>query len=82
MDKYLFSSFGKWITPICLKKFADQIKETQQDKYVKKLTTSAYLKLFFRAQLKQREGLRGITDDVLSVDFRRELGMESFPLLN
>ncbi|WP_350340494.1 DUF4372 domain-containing protein [Paenibacillus hexagrammi] len=55
MDKdTLFSSFGKWLEPICSKTFKEHIAETHQDKYVKKLTTPAYLKLFLHAQLQQR----------------------------
>ena len=38
MDKdTLFSSFGKWISPIITKSFKDSIAENGQDKYVKKL---------------------------------------------
>ena len=52
MDKNtLFSSFGKYISPIHLVKFQQRIDETGQDKYVKKLTTKAYLLLFLHAQL-------------------------------
>lgn len=78
MDKHtLFSSFGKWLAPICTRTFTDQLSETRQDKYVKKLTTSAYLKLFLHAQLHGREGLRHIADDVGSVAFQQELGLTS-----
>lgn len=78
MDKdTLFSSFGKWVAPICSKKFKEQVELTQQDKYVKKLTTLAYLKLFLHAQLHQRDGLREIADDVLSDEFQSELGLDS-----
>ena len=78
MDKdTLFSSFGKWLEPICTKTFKDRIAVTQQDKYVKKLTTLAYLKLFLHAQLQQRDGLREIADDVLSEEFQKELGLDS-----
>ncbi|OXM13894.1 IS4 family transposase [Paenibacillus herberti] len=78
MDKdTLFSSFGKWIAPIFTKTFTDRIAETRQDAYVKKLTTTAYLKLFLHAQLHQREGLRSIADDLLSQAFQHELGFES-----
>jgi hypothetical protein len=39
MDKNtLFSSFGKWIAPICQEKFHRQIQESGQDKYVKNKT--------------------------------------------
>jgi hypothetical protein len=78
MDKdTLFSSFGKWISPICAKTFTERVAQGEQDKYVKKLTTYAYLKLFLHAQLQQRVGLREIADDVLSKDFQQELGMAS-----
>jgi hypothetical protein len=71
MDKdTLFSSFGKWLAPICTKTFTDRITETQQDKYVKKLTTLSYLKLFLHAQLQQRDSLREIADDMLSEEFQ------------
>ncbi|MED4570968.1 IS4 family transposase [Brevibacillus agri] len=78
MDKNtLFSSFGKWIAPINIVNFQQRIDETDQDKYVKKLTTKAYLLLFLHAQLQQREGLRAIADDVLSKEFQQELGLSS-----
>lgn len=78
MDKNtLFSSFGKWLSPICTKTFNEQVDLLEQDKYVKKLTTLSYLKLFLHAQLHQRDGLREIADDLLSKGFQRELGMTS-----
>ncbi|QAV11529.1 MULTISPECIES: IS4 family transposase [Brevibacillus] len=78
MDKNtLFSSFGKWVAPINIMKLQQRIDETDQDKYVKKLTTKAYLLLFLHAQLQQREGLRAIADDVLSKKFQQELGLSS-----
>ncbi|WP_270166691.1 IS4 family transposase [Paenibacillus sp. SYP-B4298] len=78
MDKHtLISSFGKWLAPICTRTFTEWVTETQQDKYVKKLTTAAYLKLFLHAQLQGREGLRHIADDVLCKAFQRELGLKS-----
>ncbi|WP_246027884.1 DUF4372 domain-containing protein [Paenibacillus xylaniclasticus] len=55
------------LAPICTRTFTDRIAETQQDKYLKKLTTTAYLKLFLHAQLQGREGLRHIADDVLCI---------------
>lgn len=78
MDKNtLFSSFGKWISPICAKTFTERVSQMEQDKYVKKLTTYAYLKLFLHAQIQQRDGLREIAADVLSKDFQQELGLTS-----
>jgi hypothetical protein len=78
MDKNtLFSSFGKWLAPICTKTFIDRVTEIGQDKYVKKLTTLAYFKLFLHAQLKGSDGLREIADDVLCEKFQRELGLGS-----
>jgi IS4 transposase len=73
----LFSSFGKWLAPICTRTFTNWVAETQQDKYVKKLTTETYLKLFLHAQLQGREGLRHIADDVLCKAFQRELALTS-----
>jgi hypothetical protein len=73
----LFSSFGKWISPICAKTFTERVALAGQDKYVKKLTTYAYLKLFLHAQIHQREGLREIAADLLSTEFQQELGISS-----
>ncbi|MHA7967598.1 DUF4372 domain-containing protein [Paenibacillus sp. CAU 1782] len=78
MDNHtLFSSFGKWLAPICTKTFTTAVAECQQDKYTKKLTTTAYLKLFLLAQLQCHEGLRHIADDVLCEDLQDELGLIS-----
>ncbi|BBH21763.1 hypothetical protein Back11_31080 [Paenibacillus baekrokdamisoli] len=78
MDKNtLFSSFGKWLAPICTKTFTDRVNEINQDKYVKKLTTLAYFKLFLLAELKGRDGLRDIANDVLSLEIQRELNLPS-----
>lgn len=78
MDKNtLFSSFGKWLAPICTKTFIERINDTNQDKYVKKLTTLAYFKLFLHAELQGRDGLRDIASDVLSQDMQRETGLPS-----
>ncbi|MFC5651480.1 DUF4372 domain-containing protein [Paenibacillus solisilvae] len=51
--------------------------KTGQDKYVKKLITPAYLKLFLHAQLQKRDSLRDIADDVVCQPFQRELGLSS-----
>lgn len=78
MDNHtLFSSFGKWLSPICTKKFTSDVARYEQDKYTKKLTTMAYLKLFLLAQLQQREGLRHLADDLLDLKVQRELGLSS-----
>jgi hypothetical protein len=78
MDKNtLFSSFGKWVAPINSLKFQEKVEELQQDKYVKKLTTKAYILLFLHAQLQQREGLREIADDALNSDFQQVLDFTS-----
>lgn len=78
MDKNtLFSSFGKWLSPICAKTFTERVTAADQDKYVKKLTTLSYFKLFLHAQLYQRDGLREIADDLLSKGFQKELGITS-----
>ncbi|WP_171056109.1 DUF4372 domain-containing protein [Paenibacillus sinopodophylli] len=73
----LFSSFDKWLAPICTKTFTTAVADAQQDKYAKKLTTTAYLKLFLLAQLQNRKGLQHIADDVLCGELQRELGQTS-----
>ena len=46
MDKNtLKTSFGKWISPINMKKLSQQVDILNQDYYTKKLTTEAYLKM-------------------------------------
>ncbi|RNB60067.1 DUF4372 domain-containing protein [Brevibacillus gelatini] len=78
MDKdTLLSSFGKWVSPIFSKSFLEDLATSDHDKYVKKLTTSAYLLLFLHAQLQQREGLRAIADDTLGRKPQQELGFTS-----
>jgi IS4 transposase len=78
MDKNtLFSSFGKWIAPINGEKLQHQVEKTGQDKYVKKLTTRAYLLLFLHAHLQKRDGLRAIADDAPQEEFQQELGITS-----
>ncbi len=78
MDKNtLFSSFGKWVSPIFTKTFYQDLTQSHQDKYVKKLTTPGYLLLFLHAQLQQREGLQAIADDALGKKFQKELGFTS-----
>ncbi|GGK35232.1 hypothetical protein GCM10010965_30280 [Caldalkalibacillus thermarum] len=78
MDKNtLFSSFGKWVEPINMLNFQERVEKTQQDKYVKKLTTKAYLLLMIHAQLHEKKSLRDISDGLLDEDFQAELGLQS-----
>lgn len=73
----LFSSFGKWLAPICTKTFIDRVTHAGQYKCIKKLTTLAYFKLFLHAELQGRDELRDIADDVLCEDIQKELGLET-----
>jgi IS4 transposase len=78
MDKdTLISSFGKWVEPFHRLKLQEKIDQTYPDKYVKKLTTQAYILLFLHAVLQKREGLRAIADDLLQEEFQKILGFES-----
>jgi IS4 transposase len=78
MDKdTLFSSFGKWVAPIFIEKFQEHIRKSGQDKYTKKLTTTAYTLLLLHAHLESREGLRAIAADALNEDFHEILGFTS-----
>lgn len=77
MDKNtLISSFGKWVAPINFSHFEKQVAATNQDKYTKKLTTMAYLKLFLYAHLHEVESLRALSDAVLDEDFGQALGLD------
>lgn len=78
MDKNtLISSFGKWVSPINMKKLFEQVEELKQDYYTKKLTTEAYIKLLLFAQLHELESLEAISDALLDEDFQKTLGFES-----
>ena len=73
MDKdTVLSSFGKYLEPLHRLKLQDKIDQSHQDRYVKKLTTKAYIMLFLHAHLQKREGLRAIADDLLQEEFQRE----------
>nr|WP_083910412.1 IS4 family transposase [Effusibacillus pohliae] len=78
MDKdTLFSAFGKWVEPLNRIKLQEKIDAAKQDKYVKKLTTKAYILLFLHAVQQKREGLRAIADDLVQEEFQQALGLES-----
>src|SRR5699024_11886674 len=63
MDKNtLKTSFGKWISPVNMKKLSEQVNILNQDYYTKKLTTEAYLKIMLFAQLHETESLHAISD--------------------
>src|SRR5699024_1756322 len=71
------TSFSKWIAPINLKKLFNQVNNLDQDRYTKKLTTEAYIKLMLYAQLHETEGLQALSDALLDVDFQKAVGFES-----
>src|SRR5690625_1729979 len=78
MDKNtLKTSFGKWISPLNMKKLAKQVDILRQDYYTKKLTTEAYLKIMLFAQLHETESLHAISDALLDEGFQQALGFES-----
>ncbi len=78
MDKNtLKSSFSKWLTPINSKKLQKQVTNLSQDKYTKKLTTEAYIKLMLYAQIHETEGLQALSDALLNVDFQKAVGLKS-----
>src|SRR5690625_1606803 len=78
MDKNtLKTSFGKWISPINMKKLSKQVEILQQDYYTKKLTTEAYLKAMLFAQLHETESLHAISNALLDEDFQEALRFES-----
>ncbi|WP_405054381.1 DUF4372 domain-containing protein [Tepidibacillus marianensis] len=78
MDKNtLISSFGKWVSPINLKKLFKQVEKYKQDYYTKKLTTEAFIKHLLYAQLHESESLQAMSDALLNEDLQKTLGFES-----
>ena len=78
MDKNtLKTSFGKWITPINTKILFEQVKESKQDYYTKKLTTDSYIKLMLLAQLQGFESLEAMSDALIDDGLQKVLGFES-----
>ncbi len=78
MDKNtLKTSFGKWISPINMKRLSKQVDILNQDYYTKKLTTEAYLKIMLFAQLHETESLHAISDALLDEDFQKSVGFNS-----
>lgn len=78
MDKNtLISAFGKWVSPINIKKLSEQVEELKQDYYTKKLTTEAYIKLLLFAQVHEMESLHEISDSLLDDKLQESLGFES-----
>ena len=78
MDKNtLKTSFGKWISPINMKKLSKQVDILKQDYYTKKLTTEAFLKIMLFAQLHETESLHAISDALLDEDFQKAVGFNS-----
>lgn len=71
------SSFGKWVSPINTKKLCEQVKESKQDNYTKKLTTEAYIKLLLLAQLQGFESLEDMSDALIDDGLQKVLGFES-----
>lgn len=78
MDKdTLFSSFGKWISPINTDFFDEQVKIKKLDYYTKKLTTEAYLKLMLLAQLNQWDSLHEMSDALVDEGLQETVGFQS-----
>src|SRR5690625_4293388 len=78
MDKNtLKTSFGKWISPINMKKLSKQVDILKQDYYTKKLTTESFIKIMLFAQLHEAESLHAISDALLDEDFQKAVGFES-----
>src|SRR5690554_3816091 len=78
MDKNtLKTSFGKWISPINMKKLSKQVDILKQDYYTKKLTTESFLKIMLFAQLHETESLHAISDALLDEDFQKAVGFDS-----
>ncbi len=78
MDKNtLKTSFGKWISPLNMKKLSKQVDILKQDYYTKKLTTESFLKIMLFAQLHETESLHAISDALLDEEFQKAVGFDS-----
>lgn len=78
MDKNtLFSSFGKWISPINFDLLLEQVDELKLDYYTKKLTTESYLKLMLLAHLDEWDSLHDMSDAMVDDDLQKAVGFES-----
>src|SRR5699024_1498307 len=83
MDKNtLKSSFGKWVAPINTKNLLEQVEESKQDYYTKKLTTEAYIKLMLLAQLQGFESLEAMSDALVDDGLQKALGFDSISKLD
>ncbi|SFG45204.1 DUF4372 domain-containing protein, partial [Sporolactobacillus nakayamae] len=75
MDKDTqFSSFKQWLHPINFQQLDQTVKEKQSDKYVKKLTTKAYILLFLYAHLHQEDSLHSLSTRVLDDKLQEAIG--------
>lgn len=78
MDKNThLSSFSQWLNQINFKQLDETLGQTGGDKYVKKLTTKAYMTLFLYAHLQKEDSLRSISDCVLSEELQKATGLSS-----
>ncbi|MGX8796669.1 IS4 family transposase [Fusibacter sp. JL298sf-3] len=73
-----FKTIGKVLEPLNSKKVKNIIKTNNCDAYAKKLTTQNLIKLFVTANLKEHDGLRAISTDLLFDDnYQRYLKLDS-----
>lgn len=73
------STISKVLLPIDSKFVLDIIKRYRADRYMKKLSTLGLIKMFLGADLKEHDGLRAIsTDLIFDEDYQQLLGLDSF----
>lgn len=71
------TAFGKYVEPLNMLSFYDDIENKHLDKYTKKLFTRNYMMIFLFAILQECKGLRAIEDELLREELQLFLGMES-----
>lgn len=71
------STFNQLFEPIHNKHFLQYLKETEADKYVKKLTTVQLIELVVLAQLEQQRSLRDISNSLNNDELSQVLNLES-----
>lgn len=78
MDKNtLKTSFGYWFSPIDFQSCQQDVETMHYNRYTKKLTMDAFLKLMLLAQVEQSDSLYDIQTKLLNDDLQREVDFDS-----
>lgn len=79
-QEYTKTSFGQWFSPINFQSFQQDVETMHYNRYTKKLTMDAFLKLMLLAQVEQSDSLYDIQTKLLNDDLQREVGFDSISI--